>query len=127
MNTSAITPERVRNFLLTKYAEMITASGENQVEIPDNFDFLLEGIVDSFGILEMVGALETEFGIELDMSGLAAEEITVLGPLARYVATQANAHEAGKVRPGLPSDPGLSAAAQLIMMLKPRETILWMT
>jgi acyl carrier protein len=111
MNTSAITPERVRNFLLIKYAERITTSGENQVEIPDNFDFLLEGIVDSFGILEMVGALETEFGIELDMSGLAAEEITVLGPLARYVAAQANAHEAGKVRPGLPPVPGLSAGS----------------
>ena len=40
-------------------------------------------------ILEMVGALEKEFGLELDMSGLDVEKITVLGPLTCYVAAQA--------------------------------------
>lgn len=96
MNTSIITPEQVRNFLLTRYADRITGGVKTQAEIPDSFDFLLEGIIDSFGVLEMVGAVEEEFGIELDMSGLVAEELTVLGPLARYVAVKVSAQRASK-------------------------------
>lgn len=101
MNTSIVTPEQVRHFLLTRYADRITGGVKNQAEISDSFDFLLEGIIDSFGVLEMVGAVEEEFGIELDMSGLVAEELTVLGPLARYVAAQVNTQRAseGPARP----------------------------
>jgi acyl carrier protein len=101
MNTSIITYEQVRNFLLTRYTDQITGGVKTQAEIPDNFDFLLEGVIDSFGVLEMVGAVEEKFGIELDMSGLVAEELTVLGPLARYVAAQVNAQRAseGPARP----------------------------
>jgi acyl carrier protein len=102
MSTSKVTPEQVRNFLLIRYFERITGSGKTQAEIPDSFDFLLAGIIDSFGILEMVGELEKEFGIELDMSGLVAEEITVLGPLASYVAAQVSAQRASE-GPALPS------------------------
>lgn len=102
MNTSIITPEQVRNFLLSRYADRITGGVKTQAEIPDSFDFLLEGIIDSFGVLEMVGAVEEKFGIELDMSGLVAEELTVLGPLARYVAAQVNAQRASE-SPARPS------------------------
>ncbi len=47
------------------------------------------GVIDSFGILEMVGAIEDEFGIQLDTESLDAEQITVLGPLSRFVAKNA--------------------------------------
>jgi acyl carrier protein len=82
------TPEEVRLFLVKRYAAQLEAQGRRSEELPDNFDFLLEGIVDSFGILEMVSAVEKEFGIEIDMAGLEAEEMTLLGPFARYVAEQ---------------------------------------
>jgi acyl carrier protein len=84
------TPEAVRRFLLMRYAEHLEGERQRSREIPDNFDFLLEGIVDSLGVLEMVSAVELEFGIELDMAGLEAEQITVLGPFSRYVAEQAS-------------------------------------
>lgn len=89
MNTTMITAEDVRKYLLSRYAEQIVGKGRNPDEIPDSFDFLLEGIVDSFGILEMISAMENKFGMELDMSELDAEEMTVLGPLSRYIAAQA--------------------------------------
>jgi len=61
--------------------------------IPDNldddFDFLLNGVIDSFGILEMISAIEKEFQIQLDLADLDAEQITILGPLSRYVAEEA--------------------------------------
>jgi acyl carrier protein len=92
MNKAKITPEQVRHFLLTRYAVPLKGKMANPTEIPDNFDFLLEGIIDSFGVLELVGEVEKEFGLELDMSGLDAEQMTVLGPLSRYVAGQRNSN-----------------------------------
>lgn len=90
MNTSDVTSERVRNFLINRYSGPIQGKVANLAETPDGFDFLLEGVVDSFGVLEMVSEVEREFGVELDMSGLDAEQMTVLGPLSRYVAAQVN-------------------------------------
>ncbi len=81
-----ITPERVRDFLLAKYATPIAALGFESGTVPDDFDFLLTGVVDSFGILEMVSAIEEELNVELDLGALDAEQMTILGPLSRYVA-----------------------------------------
>jgi acyl carrier protein len=84
-----VTPNSIREFLLRKYSEPITAMQINIAEIPDDFDFLLNGIIDSFGILEMVSAIEEEFRIQLDLGLLDAEDMTRIGPLARYVAENA--------------------------------------
>ena len=61
----------------------------NLAELPDDFDLLLAGVIDSFGILEMIGAIENEFQIQLDLGLLDAEDITRIGPLARYIAKNA--------------------------------------
>ena len=60
--------------------------GLTPTNLPDDFDFLLNGVIDSFGVLEMMSAIEEEFQIELDLADLDAEQITILGPLSRYVA-----------------------------------------
>jgi acyl carrier protein len=85
-----VTPDNVRKFLLTRYSEPITAMQLNLTEIPDDFDFLLSGVIDSFGILEMISAIEAEFRIQLDLALLDAEDITRIGPLARYIAESAD-------------------------------------
>jgi len=58
-------------------------------EVPDDFDLVTGGVIDSMGVIELVSALEQEFGMELDLSGMGAEELAVVGPLARYVSAQA--------------------------------------
>ena len=85
-----VTPDNIRMFLLTRYAEPITAMQLNLTELPDDFDFLLSGVIDSFGIIEMISAIEDEFQIRLDLALLDAEDITRIGPLARYIAENAN-------------------------------------
>lgn len=87
MNT--ITPERVREFLVTKYSAQIEGAGLSATDLPDDFDFLLNGVVDSFGILEMISAIEDEFGLSLDLEALDAEQMTILGPLSNFVAQAA--------------------------------------
>ena len=84
-----ITPESVRQFLLVKYLERIQSLGLVSAELPDDFDLLLTGVIDSFGILEMISTLEEEFHIELDLATLDAEEMTIVGPLSRFVASNA--------------------------------------
>ena len=84
-----ITPESVRQFLLVKYLERIQSLALASAEIPDDFDLLLSGVIDSFGILEMISAIEDEFRIQLDFALLNAEDITRIGPLAGYVAERA--------------------------------------
>ena len=88
---SDISPEKIRQFLLTRYSEVIKGMGFDPVEVPDTFDFFLSGVVDSFGILEMVNSIEEEFRIRLDLAALDAEQITILGPLSQYVAENAKA------------------------------------
>jgi acyl carrier protein len=86
---SVITPDEIRRFLLEKYADSIADLGLTPAEIDDGFDFLLAGVIDSFGILEMIGAIEDQFQVRLDMAALDAEEISILGPLSTYVAQTA--------------------------------------
>jgi len=87
-----VTPSNIRQFLLVKYLEPMEALGLTPANLPDDFDFLLNGVIDSFGILEMISAIEEEFQIELDLAALDAEQITILGPLSRYVADQGCFH-----------------------------------
>jgi acyl carrier protein len=86
---SDIDPGKVRQFLLTRYSESIKRMGLNPVDVSDSFDFLLSGVIDSFGILEMISSIEDEFRITLDLAELDAEQITILGPLSLYVAENA--------------------------------------
>jgi acyl carrier protein len=88
---SDIDREDVRQFLLTRYSEAIKGMGLNPVDVPDSFDFLLSGVIDSFGILEMISSIEDEFRIQLDVAALGAEDITILGPLSQYVARNGKA------------------------------------
>jgi len=81
-----LTEPGIRRFLVDKYREPIEAMGLMPDDLADDFDFLLTGVIDSLGLIEMIGAIETEFQIELDLGALDAEQITVLGPLSRYVA-----------------------------------------
>ena len=84
-----ISEASVRRFLRDKYREPVGALGLIPDQLPDDFDLLLNGVIDSLGILEMMSAIEEEFQIKLDLAALDAGEITVLGPLSRYVAEQA--------------------------------------
>jgi acyl carrier protein len=87
-----LTPDRVRQFLLARYSRAIKEVGIDPTQVPDSFDFFLSGVIDSFGILEMVTSIEDEFRIQLDMATLDAEQITILGPLSQYVAKNARSN-----------------------------------
>ncbi len=57
-------------------------------DIPDDFDLLEEGVIDSFGIIVMITSIEEHFGIEVDLEKLDAEDFTIIGPLSRHIEQQ---------------------------------------
>ena len=61
--------------------------------MPDDFDLLVEGVIDSFGILELVSALEARYLMTLDFSELPVSDLTVVGPLSGHIAAQIRAAE----------------------------------
>lgn len=84
-----------REVILGAVSPGLRAKGLAADEVADDFDLLLEGAIDSFGLVELIGMLEERFGITVELERLDPDEVTLVGPLSRYVAT-----EAGKARDG---------------------------
>jgi acyl carrier protein len=74
------------HFLSRHYGDRLPAGS---VGLEEHIDLLDAGIIDSFGILELVKALEDHFSIRIDLEGLAPEELMVVGPLCAYIAANA--------------------------------------
>ena len=71
--------ERIRQFIVTNF----------YVSDPDSLDdstsFLDRGIIDSTGVLEVVGFLEDEFGIVVEDSEIVPEILDSIGGIAAFV------------------------------------------
>ena len=86
---SAFTSTDVRMFLRDYLGHKLEASGRGACEdLPEDCDLLLSGIVDSLGLLEVVTALTDHFDQEICFETLDPEQMTLVGPLCRYVAEQ---------------------------------------
>ena len=79
----SIPASEVRAFVLDRH--------DLDTDVPDDFDLRANGLIDSFGVLELIGALEERFGLELDFDELDPEDLTVVGPLSRYVERKTGA------------------------------------
>jgi acyl carrier protein len=79
------TAESVRDFILSRLTDPLAAKGLTPDDLPPTFDLLLEGVIDSLGLVDLVVALENRFGVEFDFNEMPAEDLTRLGPLSSYV------------------------------------------
>ncbi len=86
---SGASADEVRRFVLAHFAQELEEAGLVPADVPDDFDLLVEQVVDSFGLLELIVAVEHRFGVQLDFENLDADDITVIGPFCRYVEAQA--------------------------------------
>lgn len=82
-----VTQDQVRAFLTERLLDKLTARGIDPTAIPPNFDLYREGIIDSFGMLDMVMALEIRFESKLDYVNMAPEELTNIDKLAAHVVS----------------------------------------
>lgn len=66
-----------------------------EIAFSDQDSFLELGLIDSTGVLELVGFLETEYQIHIDDSELVPENLDSIDSLVRFVAAKAEAIPAG--------------------------------
>ncbi len=79
----------VRAFLQSYLSERSEAERRNVTgELADDCDLLLSGIIDSLGLLDLVMAMREAFGEHIDFKSLDPEQMTIVGPLCRFVAEQ---------------------------------------
>jgi acyl carrier protein len=83
--TTPATAQVVREAILDRVAEPLAAKGLTPSDVPSSFDLLLEGVIDSFGVVEMIVMLEQRFAIDFDLDELPADDFTKVGVLAEYV------------------------------------------
>jgi acyl carrier protein len=83
---NGIDPQDVKTFLVGHFADSFEAVGVVGADVPDSFDLMLEGIIDSLGVVEMVSAVEEHFKISLDLDDIDPEDLTRIGPFAKFVA-----------------------------------------
>ncbi len=89
----SVSADDVRAVLLGELSEPLAAVGLDAGSVPDDFDLLVQGVIDSFGILELVSVLETRYTTTLDFSELPVSDLTVVGPLSEHIAAQINGAE----------------------------------
>ena len=82
---SSYSRDELKSFVLELFADSLEALGHSAATVPDDFDLLLEGVIDSLGVLEMVSAVEKKLGFGLDLSDLRPEDMTRIGPFCDYV------------------------------------------
>jgi acyl carrier protein len=79
------TAQEVREVILERVGEPLAAKGLTPAEVPASFDLLLEGVIDSFGVVEMIVMLEQRFAVEFDLDELPDDDLTKVGALSEYV------------------------------------------
>ncbi len=88
---STASEARVRDVVLGHLATELAELGVDAASVDDDFDLLGSGVLDSFGLLELIAAVELTVGVPLDFEHLDVGSLTVVGPLARHVAAQVEA------------------------------------
>lgn len=78
-----------RDLILAHVDEQLVAKGLTPSDVPWTFDLLLEGVIDSFGVVELITMLEQRFAFEFDFDELEADDLTRVGPLTDYVGRKA--------------------------------------
>lgn len=81
--------QSIRNVIQTFVGEKLLQQGRDASDqLEDDCDLLVEGYIDSMGVVELTAHLETHFGAEIDYDDLDPEQMTIVGPLAAFVSDQ---------------------------------------
>jgi acyl carrier protein len=83
---NSVSAEAARELILRDLAEQLEVFGLVSDQVPDDFDLIATGVIDSFGLLQLIASLEEAFGVEIELELLDADLITVIGPLCRHIA-----------------------------------------
>ena len=75
----------VREILLDHLDEGLQRSGLTQESVTDDTDFFAEQLIYSFGLLELILALEQRFDVAIDFEAVETDDFTMVGPFCSIV------------------------------------------
>ena len=79
---------QMKALILSCLEEPISSLGLAPDALTDDFDILAEGVIDSLGFIKLITEVETRLGFPIGFDDLDPDELTVLGPLCRYLAAK---------------------------------------
>ena len=83
------TADEIKAFVGTHLADNFKENDISPFDVADDLDLMKAGIIDSIGLIQLISAIEERFGLEVDFEDMAAESMTVFGPLCAYIAERA--------------------------------------
>ena len=86
---SVLTAAQVRDHVLESLSGALAEKGVDPAQVRDDYNLLANGIIDSFGLLELIADVNDHFDVEIDFEDLDPEGLTVLGTFSAYVARAA--------------------------------------
>jgi len=88
------TPDNVRVFFADFLNRKLKDRGQGPLsDLPDDYDVLLSGVLDSLAFVEMMMAAGEHFVGEIDFESLDPDKMTVVGPLCMFVSEQLRKHQ----------------------------------
>lgn len=86
-----ISESDVRSFLVAYISNKLEAHGRKiENGLPDDYDFLLSGAIDSLGILKLIMELKEHFGVSIDFEEIDPEKMTIVKYFCNFVADKIN-------------------------------------
>ena len=86
---SNLSRDDIKNFILEHLKSSFEDNGISIESIQKDFDLMKMGIIDSLGFIQLIGAIEEHFNIEIDFEELDADQLTVIETLCNYIAEKA--------------------------------------
>lgn len=81
----ALTKSDVRDCIIRLIETQLAANGITSGDVTDDFDLIDSGVIDSLGIVTMVGAVEELAEGEIDFEALDFEQIAIVGKFCAFV------------------------------------------
>ena len=75
----------VKTFLSGYFAKKMASKGIRELE--DGLNLIECGLIDSFGLMDLILSAEKKFGLELDMSTVDLEEFTTVSGFSKTICS----------------------------------------
>ena len=80
--------EQVKSMIATILEPRLLEQGLSPTHLSDDLDLRRQGIIDSFGFIQLIMELEVRLGHAIELAELAPEKLTQVGALARYLSAR---------------------------------------
>lgn len=78
--------EKIKHFILTELAQDFS-----QVELTDTIPLIDSGILDSFGIMSLLGYLEESFSVEISGDDLVPDNFSSIETISKFISQKSSA------------------------------------